>query len=62
MALKLVIALVTVSIAATKHHAHKASWGEKYLFSLHFHILVHHRGKLGQELNQGRNVEAGTDV
>lgn len=29
-----------VSIAATKHH--KASWGGKGLFGLHFHIAVHH--------------------
>jgi hypothetical protein len=29
-----------VSIAATKHHNQKASWGGKSLFGLHFHIAV----------------------
>jgi hypothetical protein len=26
----------------TKHHDQEASWGEKGLFGLHFHIAVHH--------------------
>jgi hypothetical protein len=26
----------------TKHHDQEASWGGKGLFSLHFHIVVHH--------------------
>jgi hypothetical protein len=26
----------------TKHHDQEASWGGKDLFSLHFHIAVHH--------------------
>jgi hypothetical protein len=29
-----------VSIAATKHHNGKASWGGKSLFGLHFHTLL----------------------
>jgi hypothetical protein len=29
--------------------------------SLHFHTVVHHWGKSGQQLQQGRNLEAGTD-
>jgi hypothetical protein len=29
------------------------------LFSLHFHIDGHHQKKSGQELTQGRNLEAG---
>jgi hypothetical protein len=40
----------------------KATWGEKDLFGLHFHITVHHQRKLGQELKQGRNLEAGADA
>jgi hypothetical protein len=39
----------------------KATWGGKSLFSLHFHITVHHQRKSGQELKQGRNLEAGAD-
>jgi hypothetical protein len=30
-----------------------------YLFSLHFHIALHHQRKSGQELKQVRNLEAG---
>jgi hypothetical protein len=33
--------LVKVSILH-KHHDQEASWGGKGLFSLHFHIAVHH--------------------
>ena len=33
--------------------------GEKGLFGLHFHITVHHQRTSGQELQQGRNLEAG---
>jgi hypothetical protein len=36
-------AFVRVSIAAIKHHHQKASWEEKGLFSLHYHIVVHHQ-------------------
>lgn len=30
------------SIADVKHHGQKASWGERGLFDLHFHIAVHY--------------------
>jgi hypothetical protein len=40
----------------TKHHNQDASWGRKGLFSLHFHIVVHHQRKSGQELTQGRRT------
>jgi len=33
-----------------KHHDQEASWGGKGLFSLHFHIAVHHQRRSGQEL------------
>ena len=46
----------------TKHHDQEASWGGKGLFSLHFHIAVHHQRKSGLDLTQGRNLEAGTDA
>jgi hypothetical protein len=32
------------------------------LFSLHFHIAVHHQKKLGLELKQVMNLEAGADA
>jgi hypothetical protein len=37
-------------------------WRGKDLFSLHFHIAVHHQKKSGQELTQGRNLEAEADA
>jgi hypothetical protein len=40
----------------------KARQGDKRLFGLHFHILVHHSRKSGLEFKQGRNLEAGTDA
>ena len=54
--------LVRVSIAATKHHDPKASWGGQGLFGLCFQITVYHWRKLGQKLKQGRNLEAGADA
>jgi len=36
--------------------------GVKDLFSLHFHITVHHQRKSGQELKQDRSLEAGVDA
>jgi hypothetical protein len=54
--------LVKVSMALIKHHDQKASWGGKGLFSLHFHIAVHHQRKSGQELTRGRDLEAGADA
>ena len=44
----------------TKHHDQGASCGGKGLFSLHFHIAVHHWKKSGLELKQVR--EAGADA
>jgi hypothetical protein len=41
----------------TKHHDHEAIWGGKGLFSLHFHIAVHHQRKPGLELKQVRKQE-----
>jgi hypothetical protein len=35
---------VSVSIPAQTIMTKKASWGGKGLFSLHFHIEVHHQG------------------
>ena len=46
----------------TKHYDREASWGGKGLFSLHFHIAVHHQRRSGQELTQGRILEAGADA
>jgi hypothetical protein len=40
----------------------EASWGEKDSFHLHFHIAVHQQRKSGQELTQGRILEAGADT
>jgi len=40
-----------------KHHDQEASWGGKGLFSLHFHIAVHHQRKSGLELKQVRKQE-----
>jgi hypothetical protein len=44
--------LVKLSIAVTKHHSQEASWERKGLFSLHFHIAVHHQRKSGLELSR----------
>jgi hypothetical protein len=48
--------LVRVSIPH-KHHDQETSWGGKGLFSLHFHIAVHHQRKSGLELKQVREQE-----
>jgi hypothetical protein len=40
----------------------KATWEGKGLFSLHFHNSVQYGRKSGQELKQGRNLEAGADA
>ena len=45
-----------------KHHDQKSSWGGKGLFSLYFHIAVHHWKKSGEEFIQRRSLEAGADV
>jgi hypothetical protein len=40
-----------------KHHDQEASWGGKGLFSLHFHIAVHHCKNSGQKLKQVKKQE-----
>jgi hypothetical protein len=40
-----------------EHHDQEASWGGKDLFSLHFHLAVHHQRKSGLELKQVRKQE-----
>jgi hypothetical protein len=40
----------------------KTSCGRKGSFSLHFHSVASHQGKLLQELQQGRNLVAGADA
>ena len=40
-----------------KHHDQEASWGGKGLFSLHFHIAVHHQRESGLEFKQVRKQE-----
>jgi hypothetical protein len=48
--------------SCTKLHDQEVSWGGKDLFSLYFHIAVHHQRKSGLELKQVRNLKAGYDV
>jgi hypothetical protein len=52
----LVVVLVRVSIPALKSWP-RSSWGGKGLFSLHFHLAVHHWKKSGLELKQVREPE-----
>jgi hypothetical protein len=40
-----------------RHHDQEASWEGQNLFSLHFHIAVHHQRKSGLELKQVRKQE-----
>jgi hypothetical protein len=41
----------------------KKQVGEERVYSAYtFHIAVHHQRKSGQELTQGRNLEAGADA
>ena len=40
----------------------KATCGGKGLLGFCFHITVHNQRKEGQELKQGRNLEAGADA
>ena len=60
--LPLHVVLVRVSIAVTKHHDQKPSWGRKGLFDLHIHIAVHHQRKSGQELKHSRNLKVEADA
>lgn len=57
-----VSASVWVSLAVVNHQDQKASWGGESLSSLHLHVAVHHHRISGQDLTQGRNLEAGTDA
>jgi hypothetical protein len=43
--------------SCTKHHDQEASWGGKGLFSLHFHVAVHHQRKSGLVIKQVRKQE-----
>ena len=43
-----------------KHHSQN-KLGQERVY-LHFHISGHHQRKSGQELEQGRNLEAGADA
>jgi hypothetical protein len=43
--------------SCTQHHDKEASWRGKGLFSLHFHVAVHHQRKSGLELKQVKKQE-----
>ena len=51
--------LIQVSTAAIKHHGQKKVWEERVDLA---YITVYQRRKLGQELKQGSNLEAGISV
>lgn len=38
---------------------HKANWKGEALFYSHFNITVHHQKQSGQDVKQGRQLEAG---
>jgi hypothetical protein len=46
----------------TKHHDQEASWGGKGLFSLHFHIAVHHQGSKEVKTGTQAGQETGADA
>jgi hypothetical protein len=54
--------LLRVTTTVMKQDGPKASWEGKGLFGLCFHIADHHQRKSGQELTQGRNLEAGAET
>ena len=54
--------LLRVTTTVMKQDGPKASWEGKGLFGLYFHIADHHQRKSGQELTQGRNLEAGAET
>ena len=54
-----IIILVWVSTALMKYHDQKVSWREKGLFGLHFHIVVEHQRKSGEEFKHSRHLKAG---
>ena len=45
-----------------KHYDQKTSWGEKGLSGLHFHTIVHHQRKSGQELKHGWDLKSRADA
>lgn len=50
-------------MTVTHYYAKKAGrLGRKTFASLYFHITVHHQGKPGQQLKQGRILESGADA
>jgi hypothetical protein len=49
-----IVVLVMVSIPAQNIMTEDASWGGKGLFSLQFHVAVHHQKKSGLEIKQVR--------
>jgi hypothetical protein len=53
--------LVRVTIAVIKHNGQNQD-KEKRVCLVHASSAVHHWGKSGQELTQGRNLEAGADA
>jgi hypothetical protein len=58
----LIFVLVRVCITA-QNIMTKKQVGEERVYSAYtFHTAVHHQRKSGQELTQGRNLEAGADV
>lgn len=44
-----------------RDHDQKSSWEGKYLFGFYFEIIAYHLRKSRQDLNHGRNPEAGAD-
>jgi hypothetical protein len=54
--------LVGISIPAQDFMTKKQVGGGKGLFSLDFHSAVYYQRKSGQELTQGRNLEAEVDA
>jgi hypothetical protein len=45
-----------------KCHDKKASFGEKALFELHFHMTVHYQRKSGLALKQDRSLAIGAEA
>ena len=48
--------------SCTKYHDQEASWGGKGLFSLHFHIAVHHQKKVRTGTQEGQEAGADTEA
>lgn len=44
-----------------RDHDKKSSWEGKYLFEFYFEIIAYHLRKSRQDVNQGKNPEAGAD-